>query len=167
MGLTTTSAASSKRDHRHKVPAGRPIDRCARELASAVELPRRRHAQGRVEGHHRGAGRAGLRIGAEERARKRQRQQQHGRHAQREQQQFAQVPAVRMLHRRAAQEPDSGKPHARLRLPLEQMQHDRDGGRQGSDEEERRQQSHQRALARVDRYARSAISSGSAVVTSW
>ena len=81
------------------------------------------------------------------------------RDAQRQQQQLAQMAFLGQLDRRALEQLDRGELHARLRLALQQVQHDRNGGGRGPDEEERRQERHS-ARARVERYESSAISSG-------
>ena len=75
--------------------------------------------------------------------RKRERQQQERGHPQRQQQQLAQMALLRVFDRRRAQQFHRGKLDVDLRLPLQQVQHDRNRRRHGSDEEERREKSHQ------------------------
>ncbi len=82
--------------------------------------------------------------------------------AQREQQPLAQAAPSGVLHRRVPQQAHGRESQPRLRLTLEQVQHDRHRGGERADEKERRQEAHS-VFDRVDRYASSASSSGSEV----
>ena len=87
------------------------------------------------------------RAGREERAREREREQHQRGDPQRQQQQLAQVPLLGVLDRRSSEELDRRELHARFRLALQQMQHDRNGGRGRAGEEQRRQKRRSLGLA--------------------
>ena len=77
---------------------------------------------------------------------------------------LANAPFLGVLDGRLPQQANRRKLHARLRLPLEEMQRDGNRGRQGPQQKQRRQERHSdRPL--VERYDIRAISSGSAVLS--
>src|SRR5439155_15390727 len=86
--------------------------------------------------------------------------------AEREQNQFAEVAPLGVLHRRFLQQLHRGELDARFGFALQQVQHDRNGGSSRAGEKERREKAHN-ALDRVERYESSASSSGRFVSSSW
>ena len=102
----------------------------------------------------------------EEGLRKREREQHQRGDAQRQQDDLPQPARGGVLDRRVAQERHGGKPHPRFRLALEQVQDDRHGRRERADAGTAATGRTSAALARVERYASSAISSGCFVFSS-
>jgi hypothetical protein len=137
-------------DEPDKIAGRRAGDGIPGELLRALEPARRGQAERCVERDHGDAAGARRRAARKEWAREREREQHQRADAQREQQQFSNVPLLGVLHRRLFQQLDRRELDAGLGLALQQVQHDRQrrGGRTG--QEQGGQEAHS-ARALVDR----------------
>jgi hypothetical protein len=184
-GLRGDLCFIGERDNAHVVGRRRLGDRVLRQLPGPFEPARCRQAERRVERDDGRAARRQRRAGLKERACKGKCQQDQRGDPQREEQQLAKVPALRIFHWRVLQELDRGKLHPRLGLALEQVQNQRNSSGERTSEKHGGQKRHQlapspepqapspkprhfhRALDLVERYDMSASSSGWFVFSSW
>ena len=145
---------------RLEIVGGGAVYRLPGELLRPLELPGSRQAERRVERDEGDTRRrsAGLRL--EERPRKGQGEQPQRCHAQRQEQQVAEILPLAVIDGCVAEQLHRGKPQPDLGVALEQVQHDRQGRRECTDEEQRRKERHHSFLARVERYASNAHSRG-------